>query len=222
MDREAALSLALDAARDPSQAARIAAWIAESLRAEQAAGEGAHPPGYLYAGAHRWIARVENLATEPLPPTPGAPPITSSANEPVEIRTSFDALIIGVSGFGVLTPQPRGLNVPITAADLAVAELLSCARDGRDLFTVEYGLDGQITFGTDGRRQQMYPASVVVGDGPRPRALAWTVRRNQIITVRFRNISNVITSQIAASPIGPPDLRLTAEVAFHVVNMERP
>jgi hypothetical protein len=217
MDRELWLSLAAEAARDPSQASRIAGWLSEELRRARAEGEASPVPGYLYAGAHRWIARVAGLETEPLPPTPGAPPITGSSNEPIEIKTSFDGFIFGVSGWAVATPKGDDQG-EIDPADLELAELLSCARDGRDLFSVELGLDGQITFGTDGRVRLMQPASVVMGAGLSPRALGWTVRRNQIITTRFRNLTNIITENLAV----PSDrFLLTAEVTYHVINMER-
>lgn len=216
MDRETWLSLAADAARDPSQASRIAAWLGDELRRARAAGEAESVPGYLYAGAHRWISRVSGLLPEPLPPALGAPPLTGSSNEPIEIRTSFDGLVFAASGWAVATPVP--IDGVITPERLEAAELLSCARDGRDLFTIEIGLDGAITFGTDGRVRLMQPGSVVLGSALSPRMLAWTLRRNQILTTRIRNVTNVVTENLPS--LG--DFSLTVEVTYHVINMERP
>jgi hypothetical protein len=222
VERDAWLRVAAEAARDPSRAARLASWLADDMRAARATADVRVPEGYLYAGAHTWIAQVFDLLPEPLPPALGAAPITSSGNQGVEIRTSFDAFIWGVAGWAVAKPTPEDDGEFETPEMLEIAQLLSCAIEGRDLFSVDYNLDGSTSFGTDGKNQLMLPACCVVGTRLSPRAMGWTVRRNQIITVRFRNMTNVTMTL----PIGGQEqirpLAIDAALAFYVVNMERP
>jgi hypothetical protein len=221
--RDVALSLANEAARDPSRAGRIAALILAELEDWKASGETAVPAGYLYAAAHQWIVTARNLDPEPLPdPThPIRAPITSGVLEPIPFPVPFDALIIGVCGWCQPQAQPRDNETTVNVEDMLISGLISTAEGARDLFTVLIGLDGQVTFGTDGRNPLMVPASTVVGTRLVPRAMAWTVRRNQRITVKFRNITNVPLDGISTAVVGP--IRLSeASVNFFALNLERP
>jgi len=228
MNREALLALANEAARDPSRAARIAGWIADELRDVAKAGETATPAGYLYAPAHKWIAQVRDLAPEFLPtpassaiPTFSFPGPTKSNAEYTPIRVPFDALIVGVYGWGQLIAQPIDGVVP--GELLAVANALPGAIDGRDMFGISISIDGQASFGTDGRNQLLLPASVVVGTLDKPRPTAWTLRRNQIIGVQFRNLVNVPFNVDDFLDPGEGDFfHLRAGVGFLALNLERP
>lgn len=212
MNRKALIALATEAARDPSRASKVAAWIADELRAQQQAGETATPEGYLYQGAHEWLIQADSLVVEPLT---GGPPITSSTNPYIPLRTPFDALIIGVSGWALPAPVAESNTQAFLAANLASAD------DGRDLFSVSIGVDGQASFGTDGNDQLMFPASTVVGTRLNPRAMAWTVRRNQIIQAKFRNITNLYLDGVSSEVM--PQLELqTAAICFTVLNLGSP
>jgi hypothetical protein len=213
--------LATEIARDPSRASRLCSYLAEVIQEEIDAGAAGHPPGYIYAPGHQWIVKVIDLDPEPLPTTdvPNAAPITSSFAPAIPFRVPFDALLLGVSGWAL--PEPTPIDGVISVNALAAAQQLSSAADGRDLFTTSIGLDGQITFGTDGRDQLMFPASTVVGTRLRPRVLGWTVRRQQILQVKFRNITNAPLGGVASSVVAP--LRLSeASLNFHALNLEMP
>lgn len=212
MDRSDLIRIAADAARDPSKAARIAAWIADELRKERSAGETDPPPGYLYAGAFEWSIQVENLAVEPLT---GGPPITGSTNPYLPLRVPFDGLIVGMYGWAVARPTT---NVD---AQVAVAQALASAEDGRDLFSLSIGTDGQASFGTDGHDQLMFPASSVVGTRLHPRPMAWTVRRNEVLQAKFRNITNVYLSGFT-NDILPQLVLSRVGVGFTVLNLGSP
>lgn len=211
MNRNALIALATEAARDPSRASKVAAWIADELRDQQKAGETATPDGYLYQGAHEWLIQAENLVVEPLT---GGSPITATTNPYIPLRTPFDALIIGVSGWALPAPATESNSQAFVAASLASAD------DGRDLFSLSIGIDGQASFGTDGNDQLMFPASTVVGTRLNPRAMAWTVRRNQIIQAKFRNITNLyldgVSSEVMPSPV------LQAAICFTLLNLGSP
>lgn len=221
MSRELWQSLAREAARDPSRAPRIAGYLTDLLRAARSTG-GRLPDGYVYAGAYQFVIQAENLAVEPLPTDadPNRAPITSTSNNFIPLRVPFDMLIMGIGGWA----QPQG--IPQDQSTLVFDELdavnnISCSPSSRDLFSVEIGLDGQVNFGTDGRNRFMFPASVVVGARNRPRAAAWTVRRNQIIQTRFRNITNVFLDGVDPSILIAPNL-VTAAVAYYALNLEAP
>lgn len=213
MDRNSLISIATEAARDPSKASKIAAWIADELRAQKAAGETSTPPGYLYAGAFEWLIQTENLAVEPLT---GGPPMTGSSNPYIPLRVPFDGLIIGQYGWAIA--KSSGANAD---AQALIAANLPQAEDGRDLFSVSIGTDGQASFGSDGTEQLMFPASVVVGTRLHPRAMAWTVRRNQIIQAKFRNITNVYLDGFSSDAV-PPLVLASAGIGFTVINLGSP
>lgn len=209
--REILLALAAEAARDPSRAARIAEYIADICR-EADKSEGQIPLGYLYAGAHKLLAIAENLAIETLEPAEGGTPITTTANRPIQIRIPFDVLIIGVGGWA--EPNWRG----IAAGDGGVAFALpSQAPDYLDTFSTDFQLDGATSFTTDGDDRLMAPAAVTVGTQRRPRPMAWTLRRNQLIAVRFRNILNAFSS---AGALGFQLRRVG--LCFYALNLEAP
>lgn len=216
--REILRSLADEAARDPSRAAPIARYLADLLKqAEESEGR-TTPPGYVYAGAHSWSALVDDLAIEPLPTlaAPNAAPIFSTFNEPTIVKVPFDALVIGVSSWGFpKTPVPLPGNEAI-----AVSLLSSCAWEGRDLFSVDWELDGKTAFSSDGRRRMMTPACVATGSRKRPRPMAWTLRRNQRIGVRFRNIMNAMFEGVPDEIYEPPLLRVG--LTFHALNLDQP
>lgn len=212
MDRSSLIAIAVDAARDPSRAARLASLIADELRQQKAAGETNTPDGYLYQGAFEWIVTAENLAVEPLT---GGPSITTSNNPFVPLKVPFDGLIIGASGWAIARP------VADSTTQAAVAAQLASAEDSRDLFSVVLGVDGQIQFGTDGHDPMMYPASCVVGTRLHPRPMAWTVRRNQVIQAKFRNITNVYLDGLTSDTM--PQLVLAeACIGFTVLNLGSP
>jgi hypothetical protein len=211
VNRNSLIALATDAARDPSRAARLAAWIADELRAQKAAGETATPEGYLYQGAFEWVITAEDLAIEPLT---GGPDITSSVNPFIPLRVPFDALIVGMSGWAVARPSTLDTAQAVVAAELASAE------DGRDLFSLVLGMDGQIQFGTDGHNPLMFPASCVVGTRLHPRIAAWTVRRNQVIQAKFRNMTNLYLDGINGDTLHT--MVVDASVGFTVLNLGSP
>lgn len=214
MSHELWQSIADEAARDPSRAAPLARYLAELLRGAQQSRDGRQPNGYVYAGAHTWIAEREDLAVEPLPPPETAVGITSSATPRIPIKVPFDALVMGVAGWCI--PDFRQITSE-GGGNLALAALSQSA-DYRDFFSVRWGLDGEVWFGTDGEQDLMAPAAVVVGSRRSPRPLAWTVRRNQRIMVQFRNILNAY--QVPSTPT-TPNLRRVA-LAFYVLNLEAP
>jgi len=212
--RDQIIRLADDAARDPSRAATYARMIDRLLASSK---HDTVPGGYVYHGAMVWNATSEQVEIEALPTeeNPGRPTVWQTANEAIPIKVPFDALIQGVSGWGIINPVDNPEQGP---ANL----FTGCGRnDGRDLFAVDWGLDGQVDFSSDGRDRQMYPAAVVVGTRNRPRPLAWTVRRNQTIRVRIRSLLNVLIDP-DATPEGYVFPTLTAWVGFHALNLEAP
>lgn len=211
MNRNSLIALATEAARDPSRAARLAAWIVDELRNQRAAGETATPEGYLYQGAFEWVLTAQDLVVEPLT---GGPDITSTVNPFIPLRVPFDGLIVGMSGWAVARPSTAATDQAVVAAKLASAE------DGRDLFSLVLGMDGQVQFGTDGHTPLMFPASCVVGTRLHPRIGAWTVRRNQVIQAKFRNITNVYLDGLVDGTIHP--MVVDASIGFTVLNLGSP
>lgn len=210
------LALATEAARDPSRASQFASVLLDRIDTEARTGERA-PEGYLYAGAHTLIARARNVPVEPLP-TPAAPravPIWDTSNNVLDIKIPFDVWIYAVAGWAASKTIDVEGGPLVNAAPAAVT-----AADGRDLFSVEWGLDGSVWMMTDGRRRKMQPASCVVGTRRVPRRMSLTLRRNQILQVRVRNLWNVIQNTWPTQE-EYPELAEVA-VAFYAVNLEAP
>lgn len=214
------------AVSEPQHAAHWSRVVLETLNAMERLENGATAPtGYLYAGAHSFTAKTRQLAVEPLPEdaVPGGPPgvpITQTNAGAVDIRVPFDSFIYAVSGYALPDfsfSDGESLDEMLTAPTAA---------DGRDLFSVEWGIDGQVTFMTDGHRRLMFPASVCVGSRMVPRMMGWAVRRNQTINVRFRNLANAIASAAAwdgpQPPADPFPQLAECGVTFHVVNVGAP
>jgi len=217
-------NLAASAAADPSRASDIARHIARILADAEANG-GDLPEGYIYSGAHTWEIQADNVDVEPVGnfDSPVGLPLTDTSNQPIPLKVPFDGLIMGIAGWA----QPQAVHSPdidhVTLKQVRASFCLSRVVDFRDLFSVEIGLDGTTTFGTDGNDRMLYPASTVVGSRLSPRPTAWTVRRNQRLQARFRNISNV---SFADGSLGPdifvPPLLSKIVLAFYVLNLEAP
>lgn len=217
MDRQTWVSLANQAARDPSRASQIAKVLLDKIDTEGRTADVA-PDGYLYAGADTFIARTRNLVVESLQSqsNPTGVPIWTSAAAAIPIKIPFDCWIYGVAGWAQTQTPVTGTSQLTAHPNVATSAPL-CA-DGRDLFACDLGLDGLITFGTDGRGAKMLPASSIVGTRLRPRRMSWTLRRNQVINVRFRNLWNAIVPAMPAGVEFP--VLAEAAVAFYVVDTE--
>lgn len=221
MDRDQWASWAEQAARDPSTAQRIARELARELRQALAEGDG-DPPGYVYAGAHQWILSAQDVEPEPVPDpsNPDRFPVTTTSNPEVTIVVPFNALIMGVAGWCTITP-PVPDEGSYSEQDLRIVNLLSCAEDGRDLFSTIIMVDGRQMLGTDGDTDLMFPASCVVGTRTRPRPLAWRVQTNQKLQCKFRNLTNLVLSPSVTNDLGLPVLRKVA-LAFYALNLDGP
>jgi hypothetical protein len=227
--RDQIISLANDAVRDPAHAQSYSQAILETIaRWRESEGSAAAPTGYLYAGAHNWIARVRRLEVEITPEEAAQPtfaaaqgvPITTSAQEQtVDIRTPFDGFVYAVSGSAVIN-NDAGQAALVDYEDLfAEGASLNAATESRDLFSCSWGLDGDVNFSTDGHRKLMFPGAVTVGTRLVPRRMAWTLRRNQTINVRFRSMMNVILRR----PTPEATLQtIDAQITYHVINLETP
>jgi hypothetical protein len=215
MSRKDWLSLANQAARDPSRASQLARVLLDKIDTEGRTG-GEAPEGYLYAGADTLIAKSRDLVVESLQTreNPTGVPIWTTASNEIPIKIPFDCWIYGVAGWS----QTRVLtDAQAVEYSLVGANGPLCA-DGRDLFSVDWNLDGQVGFTTDGRKRMMSPASTSTGTRKRPRRMSWTLRRNQVIGVRFRNLWNAIVSTMPSGFAHP--VLAEAAVAFYVVNTE--
>lgn len=181
-DTRAWIQLADQAALDPSLSQDTARRLAGEIQSALQSGEwDAIPQGYLYAGAYKLIATVENLETEPIA-APPAPSLQTSAVPPqVQWRVPFDCLIYAVSAYARPNVDVLG-DWPFRLAG---------APDGRDLFSVRWALNGTIDYATTGHSQSLLlPASLLAGTGNRPRPMAWMVGRRDTISFQFRNITN--------------------------------
>jgi len=220
VNRQALLALIDEAARDPSGARRLLEIADAMLAEQQRRGDAAHPPGYIYSGAHTWIAPFEVVDPEPLPDPDDASTLelTATANAPQGIEVPFDALILGVSGWA--TPAvPRELD---TADKNGVLEL-DADPDGRDLFSVSWQLNGNRQFVTDGRTDLLMPAPAILGTRRNPRQLGWLVQRDDLIDVRVRNLSNVaVPFQFYEQQTEPYGYPINVVVEFHALNLEEP
>lgn len=215
-------ALAADAAADPSRAHDIAGHIVRLIDDANDNG-GDLPEGYIYAGAHTWEIQADNVTVEPVGnlDSPVGLPLTETSNQPIPLKVPFDGLIMGIAGWA----QPQAVHLEdianVNLKQVKASFCLSRVVDFRDLFSVELGLDGTTTFGTDGNDRMLYPATCVLGSRLSPRPTAWTVRRNQRLQARLRNISNVSLTEVNASIFVPPLLSKIV-VAFYVLNLEAP
>ena len=223
LNRSALLALVDEAARDPSIARRRLELVVAMVGEEMRRGDFAMPPGYIYSGAHTWLAPFDAVVPEPLPAAgttvPQRDPLSNTANPTQPIEVPFDALILGVSGWC----SPR---IPAEASTNAlVGGLLGMGAEpeGRDLFSVGWNLDGNTHFITDGYVSQLEPAAAVVGTRTAPRALGWLVQRKDTINVRVRNLTNVAVpfAWYVEQP-EPYGWELDIWIAFTALNLERP
>jgi hypothetical protein len=209
MDRAAWMALADRAAMDPSLAQDAARRLAAEIAAAIDAGEwDAVPWGYLYAGAHKLVATVENLAVEPIAPPP-APQLTQTSN-PTQVtwRIPFDCFAFAISAYARPQFAPAGGG----AVDGWPFEL-GGALDGRDLFSVRWTLNGTDDYISTGYQSVMLPASLVTGTGLRPRPIAWQLGRRDTLGFQFRNLTNAFGSPFAV-PLAE------ANVTIAVLRME--
>lgn len=219
MDREQWKRLAQQAARDPSRASQIAGILLERVQTESRT-NGMAPEGYLLHGAHTFEARARDVQVEAIQtladPNAGVP-IWQTNNQAIPIKLPFDSLIIGAAGWASTRIPVDGDGVVIPGFVTGVP----LAKDGRDLFSVQWELDGQVSFVTDGRAPRLQMASNVVGTRRIPRMMAWTLRRNQTIGVKVRNLWNAILSTL---PTNVDDFPVLAEatIAFYAINLEQP
>jgi hypothetical protein len=215
MSRARLLALVDQAAADPSSARRLLEQaqflVDQELRTEQLP-----PDGYVYSGAHTLIAKFDQVNVEDLPDedNPQIRPLSQTTNDPEEINVPFDMLIQGVSAWAI--PElPTGLESLYLKGILE----FGANSDGRDLFSLAWGLDGDNLYCTDGWKAHMQPAASLVGTRANPRPLAWMPGRGRIINVWARNLTNVVCPTVYASetPIGWP---LSITVEFHGVKLE--
>ena len=190
-DRRRWQRLANDASTDPSSAPEVARLLARELGNAVAGQSSRFPIGYTYSGTYKWIARVRDLLPETLPDdTPGEAvagvALTNTGNDAIQIKVPFDCVVQGVQGWAL----PKMSLDPETGENFGWPFLLSCAADFRDLFSVRWGLNGDIWYSTDGNDQLTLPASVTVGSQNLPRPMFWPIERDQNINVEFRNIIN--------------------------------
>lgn len=222
LNRSALLALVDESARDPSGSRRLLELAGSMLQQQMQRGDYAMPPGYIYAGAHTWIASFENLQPEPTPdatdPVPGRNDLTGTATRPQTIEVPFDALILGASGWAV-----SKIESDRTDDERNGMLGLSSNADGRGLFAVQWDLNGKLHYVTDGRVDLLEPAAALLGTRTLPRPLGWVVERDDLINVYVRNLTNVVVPfafyQDQPEPFGWP---INVSVGFHALNLERP
>jgi len=214
MDRKVALEAARAAHANPAHAQQWAEVVLRALRDPSAGMTKAVPPGYLYAGSHNLIARRDNFGPEALPENAQGAlvgPIGWTSSQPVTIKVPFDVAIEAVSAWAI--PIIEG-----SSPDLST-QLISSARDGRDLFSVAWGINGQSVNFTTGDTPLMIPACSACGTRQVPKDMYWELQRNDVIQVWFRNITNALV----ASAFGEEnEIRLNAVVCFRAINKDGP
>lgn len=216
MDRDQLLSLAAAMQADPSRAPALAQLMLRMLPPDS--GPVGVPPGYVYHGAHKLIARVEQLGAPVLTDT--TPPILDpgGATPSDPIRVPFDAIIFGVGG--AAQPRPNAADGDDWLAQIQLSN--DADQDGRELFACGWEMDGQEAFITDGRDSQLAPACIATGTQENPRPLYWEVQRGKRIVVSFKSL--------LSTQYGPPELLpdgfelppINAEIAFYALNVEAP
>jgi len=215
MSRPRLLALVDQAAEDPSSARRLL-QEAQVLVDQELRTERLPPDGYVYAGAETLIAKFDRVQVEPLPDedNPQIRPLSQTSNDPREIKIPFDFLAEGVSAWAI----------PILPTWADISELKGIAEmgantDGRDLFSLSWGLDGDNLYTSDGWRSHLEPAASLVGPRRRPRPLCWQLTRGRIINVWVRNLTNALNpTGFASERDAGWDLSIVVE--FHGVKME--
>jgi len=218
-NRSTLLALVDRAARDPSSARRLVELAAQMVDDELARGPTAAPEGYVYAGAHTFVAPFENVLPEPAPEAddPLTRPLHATTNSPFPLVVPFDCLIIGVSGWA--TPRiPSGLD----ASQMNAILYAGVNTDGRDLFSVGWCTEGGRNYQTDGRESLVEPAALIVGPRRNPRPLAWTPQRGTLINVYTRNLTNIAIPSLFYEGQTYAGWPLAISVEFHAVNLETP
>ena len=213
--RSQLLALVDQAAADPSSARRLLQQaqliVDQELRTDQLP-----PNGYVYAGAETLVAKFDRVEVEPIP-DPDSPlvrPLSQTTNDPRLVKIPFDMLIQGVSAWAIPI-LPTGVDNVLLKGILE----MGANANGRDLFSVAWGIDGDNLFCTDGERSHLEPAACMVGTRENPRPLCWMPKRGRILNVWVRNLTNVVMQAPieAQRDAGWP---LSIVVEFHGVKME--
>jgi hypothetical protein len=212
-------------ARDPTRAPTLAIDAANIARTAELAG-GDVPEGYIYSGAHTIELSADNVAVEPLSPeVDGGLSPTQTGNREISVKAPFDCLMMGLAGWAeIVSVGEDGEVETITVAQIIRDNLRSnrTVADRRDMFAVELGIDGTTWLCTDGNDRLLWPATCVVGSRLSPRPLAWTVRRNQKLNMRVRNLSNLASAHDEELEDEVPPPRLNIRVAYYALNLEPP
>lgn len=213
--RSRLLALVDQAAADPSSARRLLQQaqllVDQELRTEQLP-----PNGYVYAGAMTLVAKFDRVEVEPVPDpdNPLIRPLSQTTNDPQLVKVPFDMLIEGVSAWAIPV-----LPTWADATQLKGILEMGVAKNGRDLFAIQWGIDGDNLFCTDGERSHLEPAACMVGTRENPRPLCWMPKRGRILNVWVRNLTNVLMPVAIeqGQDVGWP---LSIVVEFHGVKME--
>lgn len=212
MDREQLLKLGQAMQADPSRAPAIARLMLSQIPDEA----GLAPGGYVYHGAHKLVSRVQALPVPSLEPVD--PPVLSAGgavpSDPIKVP--FDCIIFGVGGRAAPVPNTTDADTLPFQATIAQG-----AEDGRDMFAVNWKIDGLEGFFTDGRDELLAPACIATGTQQNPRAMYWEVQRNQRIVVRYKSLLSLQygPAELIPSEVLPP---IDAEVIFYALNVEAP
>lgn len=215
MNRSRLLALVDEAAADPSSARRLL-QEAQQLVDLELRTERLPPDGYVYAGAHHLIAKFDRVSVEPLPDEddPQIRPLSQTTNDPRMVEIPYNMLIEGVSAWAIPI-----LPTWADASELKGILEMGANADGRDLFSLSWGVDGDNLYTTDGWRSHLEPAAAIVGTRRRPRPLAWMPERDRILNVWVRNLTNALNPSGFASE-RPAGWDLSITVEFHGVKLE--
>lgn len=217
--RELIESLAAEAAARPELAADHCRYLADLIEREvlSTGAQAAVPPDYIYAPARRLVVRFEQL--QPEPPDTELKPWETSQPPASPVTIPFDLLVFAVSAV---------VRIPTLFDDdgnsLNIGGALSSCDSALDLAAVSWSVDGRERRQTNGRDATLLPLSQIAGTGAQPLAYADIYRRNQELSFRGRNLTNIMTARTPAEA-APPGWRegfpVFVELALHVVSMER-